>query len=123
MPVSFPASRRARVVARREPSASPSGFSCVTTRNRSCDRTASTTAWISVGCVVSVIVGLLWFGKLRRELVDQLRHPDPALDRVIVGEGQRRGPAKAELPVDPCLQHAAGRLETGECLAAALVAA
>src|SRR5262245_29754351 len=82
-----------------EPSASPSGFSCVTSRKRWCSRSASATASSSL---------------VRDELIDQLRHPHPPLDRRIVLEGQLGGPLQPELPCDPRLEHAVGRLEPGK---------
>src|ERR671923_1892086 len=92
--LSLPSSSRASFVARIDPSASPSGFSCVTSRKRSFARRASATACSSV-----VVVG---------ELIDQLRHAHAALDRRIVRERQLRGPLQAELSAEPSLQDAVG---------------
>src|SRR5262249_27184153 len=74
-----------------DPSASPSGFSCVTTMKRSCDRSASTTSWSSR----SVISGQVVY-----EVVDQLRHANPALDRRIVFERELRRSLQRELARD-----------------------
>src|SRR4051812_36663402 len=95
MTTSLPRSRSASVIASSEPSASPSGFSWVTTRKRSCSRNAAATACRSV-CVV--ILG--------SELVDQATHPHAPLDRRIVLERQLRGPLHSELPREAALQHA-----------------
>src|SRR3954470_11767746 len=94
---SLPIWRSASVVASSEPSASPSGFSCVTTRNLSCSRSASTIA------LRSVIFG--------GQLVDQLAHPHAPLDRRIVFEGQLRRPLHSELSREARLQHAVCGLE------------
>src|SRR5664279_431030 len=101
---SLPSWRSATVVATSEPSASPSGFSCVTTRNRSCARRASVTACRSVVCVITV----------RGELVDQLRHSDAALDREIVLERQLRSSLHSELARQLRLQQPVRSLEPGE---------
>src|SRR5215469_3059334 len=87
MTASLPSPRNASVAARSDPSASPSGFSWVTTRKRSCSRSASAIAFRSVVCVIVV----------RRELVDQLGHTHAALDRRIVLEGQLRSPLHSQL--------------------------
>src|SRR5438105_8821900 len=99
MTASLPSCSRASFVARSEPRASPSGFSCVVTRKRSCERSASTTAARS--CVSG-------------ELIDELCHADPSLDRRIVLEGQLRGPLHSQLAPDPRLEHAVRRREAGE---------
>ena len=57
---------------------------------------------------------LIFGRKLARELVDQRRHPDAALDRRIVFEGQLRRPLQAELARDPRLHDAVRGLEAGE---------
>src|SRR5437764_3998988 len=101
MAASLPSWRNASVVASSDPSASPSGFSWVTTRKRSRSRNAAAVACRSVA--VCVISGC--------ELVDQPAHPDAALDRRIVLEGQLGGPLEPQLPGDPRLQHAVGRLQ------------
>src|SRR5437763_336051 len=54
MTASLPSCRTARVRASSEPRASPSGFSCVTTRKRSCRWRASAIAVRSVVCVIVV---------------------------------------------------------------------
>src|SRR5437870_8610879 len=84
---------------RSEPSASPSGFSCVVTRKRSCERRASTTA------ARSFVSG---------ELIDELCHADPTLDRRIVLEGQLGGSLHSQLSRDPRLEDAVGRGEAGQ---------
>src|SRR5437764_6855386 len=98
---SLPSCRSASAVARSDPSASPSGFSCVTTRKRSCRRSASAIAFRSVVCVIVV----------RRELVDQAGHSHAALDRGIVLEGQLRGSLQPELSRKPRLEDAVRGLE------------
>src|SRR5215213_735382 len=109
---SFPSVRRASDVASSDPSASPSGFSCVTTVNRSWSRIAPTTASSSL-CVV-VAVGLISGRKVARELIDQRRHPHAVLDGRIVCEGQLRRPLQAQLPRDPRLDDPMRRLEACE---------
>src|SRR3712207_2285279 len=93
MTASLPSRSSASFVASSEPSASPSGFSCVVTRKRSCARSASTTARRSSAVVWS-------------ELIDQSGHADPALDRRIVLERQLRGPFHSQLPAEPRLEDA-----------------
>src|SRR5579871_1579731 len=110
MSTSLPSARRPSVVASREPSASPSGFSCVTTTKRSCDRSASATPVTS-----SILCPIL--RELRGELVDQLGHADAPLDRVIVSERQHGRPPERELAVDLRLEHSPRRLEPLERLA------
>src|ERR671936_2992718 len=100
MTVSLPCSSRASFIARIEPSASPSGFSWVTSKKQSCDRIASATAATSL---------VVW-----GELIDQLRHADPALDGRIVFEHELGRPLHAELAGEPALQDAVRRLEAGE---------
>src|SRR5215213_9062150 len=97
MNASLPSARSASVIASSEPSASPSGFSWVVTRNRSCVRSASTTRSRSALFVAVVACD---------ELIDQPRHPDALLDRRIVVKGQLRGPLHSQLPCEPRLQHA-----------------
>src|SRR3954451_1795098 len=89
---SLPSWRRASVVASSDPSASPSGFSCVTTRNFSLSLSAAVIAWRS-----------LIFGG---QLVDQAAHAHTALDRRIVFEGQLRGSLHSQLTRQPRLQQA-----------------
>src|SRR5665647_398341 len=101
---SLPSWRSATVVASSEPSASPSAFSCVTTRNRSCARSASATACRSVFCAITV----------GGELVDQLCHTDATLDGEIVLEGQLRCPLHPELPCELSLQQPVRCLEARE---------
>src|SRR5919198_2635616 len=99
---SLPSCTSPSFAARSEPSASPSGFSCVVTRKRSCERRASTTA------ARSFVSG---------ELIDELCHADPALDRRIVLEGQLGGSLQSQLPGQPCLEEA---VRGGEALEALL---
>src|SRR5712691_2793613 len=108
MYASLPSRRRASVIASSEPSASPSGFSCVVTRKRSCERSASATAVRSVGGIV-----VAW-----GELIDQLRHTDAVLDCRIVLERQLRRSLQPQLLRDVSLQHAVRGLEPGERLVA-----
>src|SRR5579862_242925 len=87
---SLPSWRSASVVASSDPSASPSGFSCVVTRNRPCARSASATVTSSL---------VVW-----GELIDQLCHAHAALDRRIVLERQLRGSLHSQLAREPRLQ-------------------
>src|SRR5262245_12657800 len=103
MTASLPSWSSASLVARSEPSASPSGFSCVVTTKRSWSRIASATAVNSLAVV--------W-----GELIDQFRHANPALDRGIVFEGQLGGPLQAQLAREPRLQHRVRSLKPDECL-------
>src|SRR5919205_4510702 len=100
MTVSLPSWSSASFIARMEPSASPSGFSWVTTRKRSSARHGPATAATSL---------VVW-----GELIDQLRHADPALDCRIVFERELGRPLHAELAGEPALQDAVRRLEAGE---------
>src|SRR5436190_17455161 len=102
MTLSLPSWSSASFIARIEPSASPSGFSWVTMRKRSCERIASATA------VTSLVV---W-----GELINQLRHADPALDGRIVFERELRCPLQPQLPCQPALQDAVRRLQAGQAL-------
>src|SRR5919202_2457264 len=102
MTLSLPSRSSASFVARIEPSASPSGFSWVIRRKRSRERIASATAPISL---------VVW-----GELIDQLRHADPALDRGIVFERQLRRPFHPQLARQPPLEHAVRRFEADEAL-------
>src|SRR5438309_692226 len=95
MTASLPSWRSASVVASNEPSASPSGFSWLTTTKRSFARSASTTASRSL---------VVW-----GELIDEVGHAHAALDRWIVLEGQLRGPFHSQLPRQPPLQQPMGR--------------
>src|ERR671933_2028779 len=97
MIASLPMAASASLSAGSDPSASPSGFSCVTSRKRSCARIASATAPTSL---------VVW-----GELIDQLRHADPALDGRIVFEGELRRPLHPQLAADPRLQDAVGGCE------------
>src|SRR6266571_4315739 len=101
--LSLPSRSNATLAASSEPSASPSGFSCVVSRKRSCSRIACATAERSLAVV--------W-----GELIDQLRHPDPSLDGRIVLERQLRGPLEPELAGDLGLEHGVRGLERLECL-------
>src|SRR5919202_5797678 len=102
MIASLPMAASASFSASVEPSASPSGFSCVTSRNRSCARIAAATASASL---------VVW-----GELIDQLRHADPALDGRIVFERQLRRPLQPQLPPETRLQDTVCRFESGEAL-------
>src|SRR5919198_2763022 len=90
---SLPSCLSPSFAARSDPSASPSGFSCVVTRKRSCERRASTTV------ARSFVSG---------ELIDEFCHADPALDRRIVLEGQLGGSFDSQLPRDAGLEDAVG---------------
>src|SRR6266581_4452111 len=102
MTLSLPSWSNASFAARREPSASPSGFSWVVSVNRSCLRIAAATAARSLAVV--------W-----GELIDQLRHPDPPLNRRIVFERQLRSPLHSQLTRDPRLQDGVGSLQSLQC--------
>src|SRR5919109_2926005 len=96
--LSLPSWSSASFIARSEPSASPSGFSCVVIVNCSWPRIVSATAVISLAVV--------W-----GELIDQLAHADPALDRRIVLEDKLRSSLHPELACDARLQHGMRRLQ------------
>src|SRR5215211_2314508 len=113
MYASLPSWRSASVVASSDPSASPSGFSCVVTRKRSRVRSASTTASRSASCVV-----VLW-----DELIDQLRHSNALCDRGIVFERQLRRSLEPHLGRDASLQHPVRRRESRKRLLALSVRA
>src|SRR6266508_926359 len=49
------------------------------------------------------------------ELIDELRHPDPAFDRGIVFEGELRSPLEPQLSGQMSLEHSVSRGEPGEC--------
>src|SRR6476661_2090477 len=106
MTLSLPSWSSASLVASSEPSASPSGFSWVTSRKRSFERIASATACRS-------LVVCIW-----GELIDQLGHPDPALDRRIVFERQLRSSLHSQLACHARLQDAVRRREPVERLRA-----
>src|SRR5580765_776272 len=108
---SLPSERRASVMARSEPSASPSGFSCVTTRKRSCSLSAAATALRSLGSVMAV-AGVI--GVVRSELVDQLAHTHATLDGGIVLERELRGSLHSQLAGKAGLKEAVRRLEPRE---------
>src|SRR6266540_116051 len=99
--VSLPSCSSASAVASIEPSASPSGFSCVVTRKRSPPRIAAA-AWAS-----SVSIVVVW-----GELIDQLGHPDPPLDRWIVFERQLGSAFHPQLAREARLQHSVRSCET-----------
>src|ERR671931_1243523 len=102
---SFPSCASASCMARSEPSASPSGASCEVTRKRWLSASAAVTAAMSAFVVVTL---------LGRELVDHLRQAHPALDRLIVFEGQHGRSAQAELAGDAALQDAVRGLQACE---------
>src|SRR6476660_3055772 len=104
MTLSLPSVSRASLVASNEPRASPSGFSWVTSRKRSFERIASATACRS-------LVVCVW-----GELIDQLGHADPALDRRIVFEGQLRSPLHSQLAREPRVQSVESGSNSGDCL-------
>src|SRR5216117_463090 len=78
-------------------------------RKRSCERIASATA------VTSLVV---W-----GELINQLRHADPALDGRIVFERELRCPLQPQLACQPALQDAVRRLQAGQALLLPLLGA
>src|SRR5581483_2592915 len=90
MTASFPSASSASFIARIEPRASPSGFSCVTSRKRSLARIASAAARSS----------------LMSELVDQLAHPHARLDARVVLEGKCRGSLQSQLAREARLEDA-----------------
>src|SRR6266404_4003594 len=92
------------VVASSEPSASPSGFSWVTTRKRSCSRNAATTACKSLD--VCVILGC--------ELVYQAAHAHALLDGRIVLEGQLWGSLHSQLARELRLQQSVSRFQSAQ---------
>src|SRR4051794_26927633 len=106
--LSLPSASRTSFMARIEPNASPSGFSCETRRKRSFARIASATA-------SSSLIG--------REVVDQLAHTDALLHASIVFEGQLRSPLHSELPGNLRLEDAVSRLEPLQRLGALLLVA
>src|SRR5438874_1282367 len=99
--LSLPSWSNASLVASREPSASPSGFSWVVSVNRSWPRIAPTTAARSLAVV--------W-----GELIDQLRHLDPPLNRRIVFERQLGSPLHPQLAREPRLQDGVRSLQSLE---------
>src|SRR4051794_7038622 len=103
---SLPSWRSASVVASSEPSASPSGFSCVVTRKRFCSLSAAATAARSFVVVV-------W-----GELIDQPGHLDAPYDRRIVLKGELRGPLQPQLPADARLEDAVRGLQPRDRLLA-----
>src|SRR5918995_1506022 len=108
----LPSCRSARSIASIEPSASPSGFSCVVTRKRSPPRIASAAFSSSVSIVV------VW-----GELIDQLGHANASLDRRIVLEGQLGSPLHPQLAREPRLQRSMCSLQPLERLGALLLRA
>src|SRR5690349_13334109 len=98
---SFPSWSSASFVASSDPSASPSGFSCVVMTKRSWLRIASATAASSLAVV--------WC-----EFIDQFRHADPALDRRIVCELELRGSLQPQLACDLRLKDGMCGLQGGE---------
>ena len=100
-----------------EPSASPSGFSCDVTRKRSCVRSASTTARMSVAASSSLVVS--GPGRARRSASSSGRRARPT-DRRRTQLGR---PAQVQLPVDARLQDAARRRRAPSSVARALLLA
>src|SRR2546430_2506952 len=78
-------------------------------RKRSCERIASATA------VTSLVV---W-----GELINQLRHADPALDGRVLFERELRCPLQPQLAGQPALQDAVRRLQAGQALSLLLLGA
>src|SRR6476646_6655842 len=111
MTLSLPRRSSPSLAPRIDPSASPSGFSCVTSRKRSWLRIASATAARSAVGGVLIVVGVVGPGS---EVVDQLRHPHPLLDGRIVFEGELRSPLELELVRDLGLEDAARRRQAAE---------
>src|ERR671925_1175656 len=103
MTTSFPSCSSISLVASSDPRASPSGFSWVVTRKRSCSRTASAIVRRSVSVVFA------W-----RELIDKPGEPYAPLYRRIVLEGQLGGSLETKLAVDTALQHSVRGLKTVE---------
>src|SRR5688572_12408446 len=103
MTTSLPSCSSMSFVARRDPRASPSGFSWVVTRKRSWSRMASAI----FGRSVSVV--FVW-----RELIDKPGEPDAPLYRRIVLKGQLWSSLETKFPVDTGLEHSVRGLETGE---------
>src|SRR5215208_5287119 len=99
--LSLPSASSASFIASSEPRASPSGFSWVTSRKRSCERRASATAPRSF---------VVFWG----ELINELCHADPTLGRRIVFEGQLRGSLHSQLAREARLQDPVGGGEAGE---------
>src|SRR5712691_2116609 len=101
--LSLPSWSNASFAASSDPSASPSGFSCVVSTNRSPPRIASAAALNSV-----VVV---W-----GELIDQFGHPHPPLDRRIVLERKLRSSLHSQLAREPRLQNGVRGLQPFERL-------
>src|SRR3954469_2777001 len=106
--LSLPRASRTSFIAKIEPKASPSGFSCETRRKRSFARIASATA-------ASSLTG--------SQVVDQLAHADALFHASIVFEGQLRGPLHPELARDLRLEDSVRRLEALERLRPLLLGA
>src|SRR5262245_64366134 len=105
MMLSLPSWSSASFAPRSEPRASPSGFSWVVRTKRSCSRIASATAVRSLAVV--------W-----GELINQLGHTDPALDRRIVLERQLRSSLHTQLACELSLQDRVRSLQRRERLCA-----
>src|SRR5262245_2868934 len=109
MSASLPSSRRPSAIASIEPSASPSGFSCATTRKRSFEVSAASTpsrsvdAFSFVSCVIR--------SAPRRYLVNELRHADAAFHGRIVFKREVWSPLEPELTSDTALQVGMGGFE------------
>ena len=103
MSASLPSSRRANVMARSEPRASPSGFSWVVTMKRSLLRRASATAARSASGVFVVV-----------ELIDEPGEARTPLHRRIVLKRQLWGSLQMELAVHATLEDAVRGLQAGE---------
>src|SRR5437763_9700031 len=103
---SLPSCRRISCVPRSEPSASPSGPSCVVSRKRSSALSSAATS-ASEASLGSDTVGAA-------SLIEQARDPNAALRRLVVVEREGRGALDPRLASDRCLEHAVGRAESGQ---------
>src|SRR5262249_5852334 len=110
---SLPSARSPRDIASIEPRASPSGFSCATTRKRSFEESAESTPSRSV-CLACSFVSCVIRNAPRRHFIDELRHADAALHGWIVFKGEVRSPLQPELARDPRLQVTVSRIEAFE---------
>src|SRR5581483_9001286 len=122
MTLSLPSASSASFIARIEPSASPSGFSCVTSRKRSFARIASAAARSSAVTVARSGADKAGTSapceppsSLRLiQLVDQLAHPHARLDARVVFEGKCRGSLQPQLARETRLQDAVRRSQPFE---------
>src|SRR6185437_14346017 len=105
--LSRPCAVRMSCMAISEPSASPSRFSWVTTISLSAERSSSRTS--------SLVAAPAPFSPIRfgppgadRDLINQLRDPHAAIDRLVVFEGQRRRVLERQLGGHAPLEEAVG---------------